>query len=176
MSGVQTETTTDNGGGLDVGWIDSGDWIEYNVNITASINSATFRIASLSAAGRIAFSCDGTLLTTFDLPVTGGWQTWQSVNKSVTLPAGAHTIRITAVIGGFNLNWMQFAVVNSVQSSSVPDEFRLQQNYPNPFNPSTTGVGAGSSFLQEVTPKTMVKTATIASIVENLIIRFFIII
>ncbi len=138
MSGVQTETTTDNGGGLDVGWIDSGDWIEYNVNITASINSATFRIASLSAAGRIAFSCDGTLLTTFDLPVTGGWQTWQSVNKSVTLPAGAHTIRITAVIGGFNLNWMQFAVVNSVQSSSVPDEFRLQQNYPNPFNPSTT--------------------------------------
>jgi len=138
MSGVQTETTTDNGGGMNVGWIDSGDWMEYSVNVTASVNSATFRIASLSTAGRIAFSCDGTVLATFDLPVTGGWQTWQSVNRSVTLPVGSHTIRITAVTGGFNVNWMQFMIINAVQASPGPGEFRLRQNYPNPFNPSTT--------------------------------------
>ncbi len=138
MSGVQTETTTDNGGGMNVGWIDSGDWMEYSVNVTATVNSATFRIASLSTAGRIAFSCDGTVLATFDLPVTGGWQTWQSVNQAITLPSGTHTLRITAVTGGFNINSMRFMIINAVQASPGPGEFRLRQNYPNPFNPSTT--------------------------------------
>ncbi|MBD0258331.1 MAG: family 16 glycosylhydrolase, partial [Cytophagales bacterium] len=37
MSGVQTETTTDAGGGQNVGWIDTGDWMAYsNVNFPTS--------------------------------------------------------------------------------------------------------------------------------------------
>ena len=39
MSGVQTETTSDTGGGLNVGWIDAGDWMAYSntvVNIPSS--------------------------------------------------------------------------------------------------------------------------------------------
>ncbi|HLP15911.1 MAG TPA: glycoside hydrolase family 3 N-terminal domain-containing protein, partial [Bacteroidota bacterium] len=138
MSGVQTETTTDVGGGANVGWIDAGDWMEYKVNVTQPVNMGEFRIASLSTAGRIAFSCDGTVLTTFDLPVTGGWQTWQSVRSAMMIPSGQHTIRITAVTGGFNVNWIRFLIVNGVEASSVPEEFGLRQNYPNPFNPSTT--------------------------------------
>ena len=30
MNGVQTEGTTDTGGGLNVGYIDTGDWMAYN--------------------------------------------------------------------------------------------------------------------------------------------------
>jgi len=38
MAGVATETTTDTGGGLDVGWIDTGDWMAYAITVpTAGI-------------------------------------------------------------------------------------------------------------------------------------------
>ncbi len=33
MNGIQTEPTTDTGGGLNVGWIHVGDWLDYNVNV-----------------------------------------------------------------------------------------------------------------------------------------------
>ena len=138
MSGVQTETTTDLGGGVNVGYIDAGDWMEYAVNAGVLTNAATFRVAALSTAGKIAFSCDGTVLSTFDLPVTGGWQVWQSVFRNIVIPSGAHTLRITAVTGGFNLNWITFQNVNDVQESVLPRELQLLQNYPNPFNPETT--------------------------------------
>jgi hypothetical protein len=36
MSGVQTENTSDAGGGLNVGWIDDGDWMDYQINVLSS--------------------------------------------------------------------------------------------------------------------------------------------
>jgi hypothetical protein len=38
MSGIQTETTTDTGGGLNVGWIDAGDWMSFGVTVPAAGN------------------------------------------------------------------------------------------------------------------------------------------
>jgi len=32
MSGIQTEDTGDADGGRNVGWIDNGDWMDYNIN------------------------------------------------------------------------------------------------------------------------------------------------
>src|SRR5678809_1275501 len=32
MEGVQMEITGDAGGGLNVGWIDNDDWLDYNIN------------------------------------------------------------------------------------------------------------------------------------------------
>src|SRR5580704_3776481 len=34
--GVMTQTTSDAGGGLNVGWIDQGDWMDYPVNVTTA--------------------------------------------------------------------------------------------------------------------------------------------
>src|SRR5690606_18523517 len=42
MSGVQTEATSDTGGGQNVGWIDAGDWMAYGgITIPAT---ATYRV------------------------------------------------------------------------------------------------------------------------------------
>ena len=48
MSGIQTEATADIGGGLDVGWQDNNDWMDYSVNVSSSgIYTANFRVASM---------------------------------------------------------------------------------------------------------------------------------
>src|SRR5688572_33235394 len=57
MSGVQTEATSDTGGGLNVGWIDASDWMAYS-NTTVSIPTAgaydvEYRVASLGGGGSI---------------------------------------------------------------------------------------------------------------------------
>jgi hypothetical protein len=111
MSGVQTEATTDTGGGLNVGWIDAGDWMDYNVNVsTAGSYTVGFRMASGASGGTIQLrNSGGTVLCSAIVGGTGGWQTWTTVNATATLPAGTQTLRLHASTGGYNINWVQFA-------------------------------------------------------------------
>ncbi|HYG40421.1 MAG TPA: carbohydrate-binding protein [Cytophagales bacterium] len=110
MSGVQTETTTDAGGGLNVGWIDTGDWMDYNVNVsTAGSYTVAFRMASGGSGGTIQLrNSGGTTLCSATIGGTGGWQNWTTVNATATLPAGTQTLRLYATSSGFNVNWIQF--------------------------------------------------------------------
>lgn len=139
MSGVQTEATTDSGGGENVGWIDAGDWLEYEAVVQeGGIYNITFRSAAQSNAGRLQFILNGEELFTTDFPVTGGWQNWESTSIQAQLPGGDCTIRLNTEIGGFNLNWINFELLTSTLDDEPIHTFRLIQNYPNPFNPTTT--------------------------------------
>lgn len=140
MAGVQTEATTDAGGGLDVGSIDTGDWLEYAVNVKASGTYAmSLRVASRARGGSITVKSNGSVLFRRSLPLTGGWQTWITDWQAVSLQAGSQTLRIQADTGGFNLNWFALEPLTSTPSSpGMPARFALHQNYPNPFNPATT--------------------------------------
>lgn len=139
MSGVQTEITADIGGGLNVGWIDAGDWMSYNLNVQSSgAYSVSFRVASASHAGQIQLQRNGSTLASINLPVTGGWQVWQTVSTFVYLPRGPQTLTVLASAGGFNLNWLEFSFVTEVaEDERIPNDLELSQNYPNPFNAST---------------------------------------
>jgi beta-glucanase (GH16 family) len=109
MSGVQTETTTDTGGGLDVGWIDNGDWMDYAVNVATTGNyTVSYRVAALSQQGQIYLQRNGATLATTTVPVTGGWQNWTTVSSTVSLTAGTQTLRLLAGASGFNVNWINF--------------------------------------------------------------------
>jgi len=118
MSGVQTENTTDTGGGRNVGWIDSGDWLSYvnsPVNIPATgTYEIEFRVASLTNGGNFNFEeAGGTPVhTSITFPATGGWQTWVSVKKRITLTAGTHKFGLKANSSGFNINWFKISKVN----------------------------------------------------------------
>lgn len=114
QSGIQTEASSE--GGQNVGWIDSGDWMDYQLNVqTAGTYQLEYRVAALSAAGTLDFRINGVSKGTTVLPVTGGWQTWQTVSRSVTLAAGTQTLRLAALAGGFNLNW--FKLTQAVSSN-----------------------------------------------------------
>ncbi|MDX2474222.1 MAG: glycoside hydrolase family 3 N-terminal domain-containing protein [Candidatus Krumholzibacteria bacterium] len=139
MSGIQTEATSDVGGGQNVGWIEAGDWLEFEVlTTTAGTYDITFRTACLAAPGRINFLVDGGELFSINVPVTGGWQNWVSVSAQAFLPQGYSRMRIHAEQGGFNLNWFEANLTVSGVGNTPTRSLGLVQNYPNPFNPQTT--------------------------------------
>jgi hypothetical protein len=114
MYGVQTETTLDAGGGLDVGWIDNGDWMDYNVNVpSAGTYSINFRVASPYGAQFQVRNSSGAVVATVGVPNTGAFQSWQTVNLSLVLPSGNQTLRIVATQPSWNLNWVDFALTST---------------------------------------------------------------
>jgi alpha-L-fucosidase 2 len=122
MSGVQVESTTDLGGGSAIGFIDTGDWLEYAIDVPADgIYPVTIRYSSQGGGGRIAL-LDGDLreLNTIALPGTGGWQTWKSVVLPVSLEAGEQILRVSAKRGGFNLNWFELIDRYAQAPEAVP--------------------------------------------------------
>ena len=110
MSGVQTETTTDAGGGLNVGFLDPGDWFEYTVNVqTAGNYTVTYRVASEPGSpGGFNLLANGTVIDSQSIAATGGWQVWTTITDTVTLQAGEQTLRFNVVGGSWNLNNVTF--------------------------------------------------------------------
>ena len=108
MSGVQTESCSE--GGQNVGWIEAGDWMVWNVNIPSSGSyNVQYRVASQSGGGSIQFERAGGGLTygTIGVPSTGGWQNWTTISHNVNLTAGQQQVAIYAPSGGYNLNWIR---------------------------------------------------------------------
>ena len=75
------------------------------------------RTASDGNGGTASFYLDssvGTPIATANLPVTGGWQTWQNVTAvPVSGASGVHTLYVIFAGGGStasiaNVNWFQF--------------------------------------------------------------------
>jgi len=128
--------------GYDVGWINTGEWMKYTVNIAqAGSYNIDVRYASNQAGGKFVFRIDGNIVSPIeDVPVTGGWQNWQTMTlQNITLPAGKHLLQIQFLSPGFNLNYYVFNQ-NPDEVKSDPKHnytFKLNQNYPNPFNPNT---------------------------------------
>ena len=82
---VGTQPTNDEGGGLNVGWIDAGDWMEYEINVIEPGNySVSYRMASQSGSDSVVnLLKDGDLVDSVQVPNTGGWQNWQTVDGGI---------------------------------------------------------------------------------------------
>jgi beta-glucosidase len=140
MFGVTTEPTSDFDGALDVTNIDSGDWLEYLINVDkAGTYKLSIRYASQSGDGNISLYSNSRLLGTRSLASTGSIDTWQTVAQVIGLNSGQQTLRLNATTGGFKLNWLSIDEISTAveDNKNLPQQTRLLQNYPNPFNPST---------------------------------------
>ena len=143
MSGIATQSTSDSGGGLNVGWIDQGDWMDYAVNVaTAGTYTVNFRIATpYSGVSFQMRSADGTVLTTVSPSATGGFQTWQTVSATVTLAAGAQTLRLySAASPQWNINWMQFVLGQPIPGIIQAESYSAMSGIA---TQSTTDSGGG---------------------------------
>jgi len=138
MSGIQTEGTTDTGGGLNVGYADTGDWLAYyNVNFPTSGNYVIeYRVASAVSGGRLSSDLSaGTIqLGAVNVPNTGGWQNWQTITQTVNVNAGTYNFGIYVQNTGFNLNWFRITKSASALAakSAATDKIESLTVYPSP--------------------------------------------
>lgn len=110
------------GGGFVLGYVSSGEWIEYTVDVvTSGIYAVTAEVASADAAATFRISSGGEVLTTFNTPLTGGWNNYQTVagNSSFYLEAGQQLIRLE-ITGSraFNTDRLTFRM----ESTAVEEE------------------------------------------------------
>jgi hypothetical protein len=112
-SGVETEPSSE--GGMNVGWIENGDYIKVKgVAFGPGAVSFIARVASASSGGRIEVrlgGTGGTLVGTCTVAGTGGWQTWATVTCPVNGATGTQDLYLRFAGGSgnlFNVNWWQF--------------------------------------------------------------------
>ena len=113
--GIEAESTSDTGGGENVGFIDASDSMTYSVNIPTSGNyRLDYRVASQSGSSPgFRVFVDDTYSDLFSIPATGGWQSWQTQQgRIVALNASVYTIRFEAASAGMNLNWFSLTPTN----------------------------------------------------------------
>jgi arabinoxylan arabinofuranohydrolase len=116
-SGVDTETTSDTGGGMDVTNIQNGDYIKVkNVDFGTGATSFDARVASSGSGGTIELHLDsqsGTMIGSCAISGTGGNQTWTTKTCSVSGATGLHDLYFKFTGSGtsnlFNFNWWQFS-------------------------------------------------------------------
>ena len=102
--GVQTETTTDAGGGQNIGFTEHGDYVSYTPVNLEELTGIRFRVASGGAGGTIEARLDsptGPLAGSVAVAHTGGWQNWADVTMDLpTPPEGTHELFLVFVNAG----------------------------------------------------------------------------
>src|SRR6202034_4508215 len=101
--GIDLEATADTqnntGAGADhLGWTTAGQWFNYTVNVaTAGTYTVALRVSSpygIADALHIDNASGTNLSGSVTIPNTGGYETWTTVDASVTLPAGQQTLTV----------------------------------------------------------------------------------
>ncbi|SNC67641.1 Por secretion system C-terminal sorting domain-containing protein [Hymenobacter gelipurpurascens] len=161
MNGVQTEATTDTGGGQNVAYIDAGDWMAYNnINFpTSGTYNIEYRVASPSGGTLSSDLNAGSIqLGNTTIPATGGWQNWTTVSKTVNVNAGTYNFGVFAQTGGWNLNWIRItktttATATATQTASILSTESAAgtratglQLYPNPVENGNLRIQADATL------------------------------
>jgi beta-glucanase (GH16 family) len=120
QSGVQTESTTDSGGGQNIGWLANGDWAQFNgVNFgTSPARQFSARVASGAGGGVSGLvevrldNVNNAPIGSFAIANTGGWQSWRTVPANISAVTGTHTVFLRFTSGQpadfVNVNWFIF--------------------------------------------------------------------
>ncbi|HEV8558191.1 MAG TPA: glycoside hydrolase family 16 protein [Actinophytocola sp.] len=120
QSGIQVETTTDTGGGQNIGWAANGDWARYNgINFGGTpARQFSARVASGAAGGVSGLvevrldSLGSAPIGSFAIANTGGWQSWRTVPANISGVTGTHDVFLTFTSGQpadfVNVNWFTF--------------------------------------------------------------------
>ncbi|TGE21477.1 carbohydrate-binding protein [Hymenobacter aquaticus] len=142
-NGMTVEACSDTGGGQDMGFVDAGDYLVWN-NISFPTTGSyliEYRVASGASGGTISSDLNaGTIqFGNSTIPATGGWQTWTTVSKTVTINAGTYNFGIYAQSAGWNINWVRISKAaaartagTALATSGAQRSLETLEVYPNP--------------------------------------------
>ncbi len=105
---VDLQPTSDAGGGHNLGWVQDGEWLDYDLNVAeAGSYTITLRIASLRGGAGVRLLVDGVDVSgQLAIPATGGWQVWTEVTTgAIALPAGAQTLTLVSAMAADKTSW-----------------------------------------------------------------------
>ncbi|GGR00369.1 MULTISPECIES: glycoside hydrolase family 16 protein [Streptomyces] len=120
QSGTITETTTDTGGGQNIGALANGDYALYKGVTFGSTPATQFsaRVAGGAASGVSGLvevrldSRTATPVGSFAVGNTGGWQSWRTIPANISSVTGTHDVYLTFTSGQpadfVNVNWFTF--------------------------------------------------------------------
>lgn len=139
--GVDIEIANDtlNSNGYNVGWTNSGEWMQYSINTdsefayTLDIRSAAQNIESV-----IHFEINDIAITEYiDLPITNSWQNWNTSSvENIILPEGKNRIRLLIDEPGSNLSYFQFK--DPISTDGINFMFLAAKTYSSGNNISIT--------------------------------------
>jgi len=116
--GIDIESCAE--GGFNLGFIETGEWTEYTVEVTGPAGEYLLaaRVATPNTGGAFRVESNGVDLTgRLAVPNTGGWQSWANLTKTVVLGRGVQIIRFVREVGAdFNLNWFSFSQSGGVET------------------------------------------------------------
>ena len=135
QEGLSIEETSDSGGGLNIGYTHTGDYADYLVLVTESGEyEINFRVSSENQSGSILLQLINGAniqnLTQISIPITGGWQSWETISTISNLNEGSYKLRMKVIQPGFNLNWIEFENISGLGYSK--NEINSFKIYPNP--------------------------------------------
>ena len=159
MSGVLAQSTSDVGGGQNLGYMDANDWMSYSnhrvyIPVTGSYK-ITYRVAGLGG-GSFSLNEADTSVThdTVNVGNTGGWQTWVNLERTVTLTQGTHSFLLSVIArgNGFNLNWFKIENIPNNISSSASSSSSSVMASSSKSSSSASPSSAASSSVRSATP------------------------
>ncbi len=118
-SGIQTEPIE--AGTMAIGYIESGDYVKVSSVDFGEAGASEFysSVSSDGAGGMIEVHLDsptGPIIGTCSVPVTGGWQVWETVSCEIRGATGVHDLFLRFSGGEsylFNVDWWQFKRADS---------------------------------------------------------------
>jgi hypothetical protein len=155
---VDIESTSDAGGGYNVGWTVADEWLTYSITLAPGTYNVTARVASVDS-GTYSLSVDGASVGKPKSVTTSGWQSWatQRIGQLVVTDNSVRNLRLMIDAGKVNVNWIKFTLDtgSSSVSSARANSTHLAYSKINPaqifsFDHSNLwGVSAGSGQLSK---------------------------
>jgi hypothetical protein len=137
---VDISTTSDSGGGHNVGWIRAGEQLTYDVLVTKTgIYKLKARVTSPNSTGKFSIVIDGqTLVNTKSVPNTGSWGAYQTIEMDLgELSEGSHVVDVDINSHSFNLNWVSFEFVEDDDTTGPTDPAACTSTINIPWNTRT---------------------------------------
>jgi beta-glucosidase len=114
MHGADTEQCSDEGGGLNLGHIQTDATMKYKFSVPKSgYYQLTSRISGFGP-GSLDFSFNN-LLINIPFEGTNGWQSWQNFYKEIYLEAGEQKMNVTTQSSQFNINYHDLVFIKEAQ-------------------------------------------------------------
>lgn len=110
--GVDVQARTD---GYHVGYVELGEWLEYTINVAeAGKYNISTHLASVEGNGKMSLKFGTSSSFTLVAPATGNWNTYQTVDREVSLKAGEQILRLTiTALPAFNIDKIEISTKTS---------------------------------------------------------------